>query len=214
MTSLLAPRPASNAKSSARPLDVSLLLTINGQSYEVTPLAHAPGGARSFRLAKVGGDDAVYDLDAFADRIECSCPSHRKWHAGTSSLCKHSRALIMAGLLDYPTVAAPASYAEHMAKLAVIAGASFMVKAGMLSGEFYLYAGACFASTVPIARFPDYGPLIFGVVSGIGFIVPGVRYHLQRRRARARHLRSAARSRGRERALRLVQCPRQCCRRL
>jgi len=66
--------------------------------------------------------------------------------------------------------------------LAVIAGMVFVVKAGMLSGEFYISAAALFLTAVPMALLPDYGPLIFGMVTAVVFFVPGLRYHLQRLR--------------------------------
>ncbi len=66
--------------------------------------------------------------------------------------------------------------------LAVIAGMVFVVKAGMLSGEFYVSAAALFLTIVPMTLFPEYGPIIFGVVTAIVFFVPGLKYHLQRLR--------------------------------
>jgi serine/threonine-protein kinase len=66
--------------------------------------------------------------------------------------------------------------------LAVIAGITFVVKAGMLSGWFYLWAGLQFLSTIPIALFPDAGPLIFGTVTAVSFFIPGLIYHRQRQR--------------------------------
>jgi hypothetical protein len=129
MSTITAPAPAVNAKS--RPLTVELLLTINGQAYHVEPTAHAPGGTRSYRLAKRGGDEAVYDVDAHADRIECACPSYQKSHAGTSSLCKHGRAMVMVGLVDYPDEtadAARAAYDSAREKLAAIAEAESVVR--------------------------------------------------------------------------------------
>src|SRR5688500_16463937 len=108
MSTLSTPRnpvkPIRCCESTPKPLTAELHLTINGTWYEVTLLAHAPGGLKSFRLAKRGGDEAVYDVDAHADRIECQCPSYQKTHAGTSSLCKHARGLVMCGLVDYPAV--------------------------------------------------------------------------------------------------------------
>jgi serine/threonine-protein kinase len=66
--------------------------------------------------------------------------------------------------------------------LAVIAGMTFVVKAGMLSGWFYLWAALQFLSTIPIARWPDIGPLIFGGVTAVSFFIPGMIYHRQRKR--------------------------------
>jgi eukaryotic-like serine/threonine-protein kinase len=71
--------------------------------------------------------------------------------------------------------------------LAVIAGITFAVKAGMLSGVFYVAASAEFLSAVPMALpplYPDYGILLFGVVTAVCFFLPGLKYHRQRLRAR------------------------------
>jgi serine/threonine protein kinase len=71
--------------------------------------------------------------------------------------------------------------------LAVIAGMTFAVKAGMLSGAFYLSAAAEFLTAVPMAvrpLYPRYGVLLFGVVTAVCFFLPGLKYHRQRRRAR------------------------------
>ena len=67
--------------------------------------------------------------------------------------------------------------------LAVIAGMTFVVKAGMLSGSFYVSAAALFLTAVPMAIWPQYGPLMFGAVSAVCFFVPGLKYHRQRLRA-------------------------------
>ncbi|HVS34036.1 MAG TPA: serine/threonine-protein kinase [Gemmataceae bacterium] len=66
--------------------------------------------------------------------------------------------------------------------LAVIAGLTFVVKAGMLSGAFYISAAALFLTAVPMAIWPAYGPLMFGFVSAVCFFVPGWKYHQQRLR--------------------------------
>jgi serine/threonine-protein kinase len=67
--------------------------------------------------------------------------------------------------------------------LAVVAGMVFVSKAGMLSGSFYLSAAALFLTAVPMAVYPDYGPLMFGVVTAVCFFVPGLKYHRQRLRS-------------------------------
>ena len=68
--------------------------------------------------------------------------------------------------------------------LALSSGMVFLVKAGILSGSFYLQAGALFLTSIIMARWPDYGLTIFGVVSGLCFFLPGLKYHRQRRRVR------------------------------
>jgi serine/threonine-protein kinase len=70
--------------------------------------------------------------------------------------------------------------------LAVIGGAMFLVKAGMLSGEFYIPAVALFLTAIPMSLFPRYGPLIFGLVTSACFFAPGLKYHRQRLRSAAR----------------------------
>jgi serine/threonine-protein kinase len=72
--------------------------------------------------------------------------------------------------------------------LAVIAGIVFVVKAGMLSGEFYWAGGAMFATAVPMAYLGRLGftylePLLFGAVAAATFFVPGLKYHRQRLRS-------------------------------
>jgi len=67
--------------------------------------------------------------------------------------------------------------------LAVIAGLTFVVKAGMLSGAFYISAAALFLTAIPMAIYPEYGPLMFGFVSAVCFFVPGLKYHRQRLRS-------------------------------
>ncbi len=71
--------------------------------------------------------------------------------------------------------------------LALLAGMVFTVKAGMLSGAFYLAAGAMYLTAIPMALFPQVGILLFGLVSAICFFVPGWIYHRRRsQRDRAR----------------------------
>lgn len=69
--------------------------------------------------------------------------------------------------------------------LAVIAGITFAVKAGMLSGVFYFAAAAEFLIAVPMALrpiYPRYGILLFGAVTALFFFVPGMKYYRQRLR--------------------------------
>jgi serine/threonine-protein kinase len=64
--------------------------------------------------------------------------------------------------------------------LAVFAGMVFVVKAGMLSGAFYLPAIALFLTAIPMALFPEIAPLLFGAVSAACFFIPGLIYHRRR----------------------------------
>jgi len=67
--------------------------------------------------------------------------------------------------------------------LAVLAGMVFLVKAGMLSGSFYIFAAASFATALVMARWPAYGLFVFGFVSAACFFIPGLKYYRQRRRS-------------------------------
>jgi serine/threonine-protein kinase len=68
--------------------------------------------------------------------------------------------------------------------LAVIAGMMFTAKGGMLSGSFYVLAAIEYLTAVPMAIWPQYGPLMFGAVTAICFFLPGWKYHRQRLRSR------------------------------
>ncbi|CAN5764940.1 serine/threonine-protein kinase [soil metagenome] len=67
--------------------------------------------------------------------------------------------------------------------LALIAGMVFVIKAGILSGTFYLQAGALFLTAAPMAWWPEFGLAIFGIVSAACYFLPGLKYHRQRGRA-------------------------------
>ena len=75
--------------------------------------------------------------------------------------------------------------------LGLITGMVFLVKAGMLSGEFYVQAVALFVTAGLMALFPDYAHFIFGVVSAACFFFPGLKYYRQRLRAIVAALRGA-----------------------
>jgi serine/threonine-protein kinase len=71
--------------------------------------------------------------------------------------------------------------------LAVAAGMVFLFMAGTLSGWFYLVAGASFLIVLPMVFLgPPLSPLLFGVVSAVGFFVPGLKYYRQRKRSSER----------------------------
>jgi len=67
--------------------------------------------------------------------------------------------------------------------LALLAGLVFFVKAGILSGTFYIQAGALFATALAMCVVPAYQHVIFGLVSAACFFVPGFKYFRQRNRA-------------------------------
>jgi serine/threonine-protein kinase len=66
--------------------------------------------------------------------------------------------------------------------VALMSGMVFLVKAGILTGTFYLQAAVLFATAFVMALEPlrPYGHFIFGIVSGVCFFFPGLKYHRQR----------------------------------
>lgn len=67
--------------------------------------------------------------------------------------------------------------------LGLVTGTVFLAKAGMLSGEFYIWSALLFLTAVPMALFPPYAHFIFGIVSACCFFFPGLKYYRQRLRA-------------------------------
>jgi eukaryotic-like serine/threonine-protein kinase len=64
--------------------------------------------------------------------------------------------------------------------LGVIAGMVFVVKAGILSGAFYLQAVCLFLASFLMAMFHDWAHLIFGAVAAPCFFFPGLKYYRQK----------------------------------
>ena len=69
--------------------------------------------------------------------------------------------------------------------LAFSGGMVYLAKAGILSGEFYIYSAIMFAAGFFMGIYPEYALSIFGIAAAPGFFIPGLRYH------RMRHLRNA-----------------------
>jgi len=68
--------------------------------------------------------------------------------------------------------------------VALMSGMVFLVKAGILTGTFYIQAAVLFATAFIMALPPlrPYGHFIFGVVAASCFFVPGLKYYRQRLR--------------------------------
>ena len=64
--------------------------------------------------------------------------------------------------------------------LGLLAGMVFFVKAGILSGSFYLQAAVMFVTAFAMARFPHVGHSLFGIASAGCFFFPGLKYYRQR----------------------------------
>jgi len=64
--------------------------------------------------------------------------------------------------------------------LALLAGLVFFAKAGILSGVFYIQAAVLYATALVMCLVPAYQHVIFGLVSGACFFIPGLKYYRQR----------------------------------
>jgi eukaryotic-like serine/threonine-protein kinase len=69
--------------------------------------------------------------------------------------------------------------------LGLVSGMVFLVKAGILSGAFYIQAAVLFATAGvmalwPATGWPNVSISIFGIVSAACFFVPGLKYYRQR----------------------------------
>jgi serine/threonine-protein kinase len=99
-------------------------------------------------------------------------------HAWAAGVVASIGTFVIEVLLDQPAL-------SLTPVLAVGAGMVFLFEAGMLSGEFYWYAGLSFVLAVVMAWLgPPWSPLLLGVASAVGFFVPGWRYYRLRKRER------------------------------
>jgi len=78
---------------------------------------------------------------------------------------------------------------EFSPVLGAIAGMVFLVKAGMLSGGFYIQSVMMFATSLVMAAIeysdlPDFSVSLFGVMSAMTFFFPGLKYYRQQQKAR------------------------------
>lgn len=110
-------------------------------------------------------------------------------HVWAGSMIASSMLFAIESLMNRPVL-------EFSPVLGPIAGIVFLVKAGMLSGSFYLQAAALFATGLLMAAIqtsplPNFSISLFGIVSALTFFIPGLKYY---RLQRARQRRSQANS--------------------
>lgn len=92
-------------------------------------------------------------------------------------------AMVAIALLFFVEMAFDWPLLELAPVLGLIAGMMFFIKAGILSGSFYIQAAALFGTAFVMALFPRYSHFIFGVVAAACFFFPGLKYYRQRIRA-------------------------------
>lgn len=69
--------------------------------------------------------------------------------------------------------------------IGLVSGMVFLVKASLLNGKFYIQAAALFATgavmaIIPQTSLPDVSISVYGVVAGLSFFLPGLKYYRQR----------------------------------
>jgi len=67
--------------------------------------------------------------------------------------------------------------------LAVVAAMVFVIKAGILSGRFYLQAALMFATAIVMAFYPQFAMVLFGMAAAVSFFTAGWKYYRRRKRA-------------------------------
>jgi eukaryotic-like serine/threonine-protein kinase len=70
--------------------------------------------------------------------------------------------------------------------LGVVAGIMFLVKAGMLSGSFYVHSIVMFSvagvmAAIQHSNLPNFSLTLYGVVAGLTFFLPGLKYYRQQK---------------------------------
>ena len=61
--------------------------------------------------------------------------------------------------------------------LGALAGMTFLIKAGMLSGSFYIQSVVMFLTAILMAMFPPIAMILFGVASAACFFFSGLKYY-------------------------------------
>ncbi len=69
--------------------------------------------------------------------------------------------------------------------IGLVSGMVFLVKASLLNGRFYIQAAALFLTgglmaVIPQTNLPDFSISLYGVVAGLSFFLPGLKYYRQR----------------------------------
>jgi serine/threonine protein kinase len=91
------------------------------------------------------------------------------WGAGIVSI---NLIFLVEWLLDLPVL-------KLAPMIAVTNGMLFMIKAGILSGDYYFQAAATFLALFPMVAFPRFAPIIFGLVASACFFMMGLKYRLR-----------------------------------
>ena len=97
-------------------------------------------------------------------------------HAWGAGVCSSIGMFVIEVLMKEPPL-------KFSPLLAIAAATTFLVKAGVLTGIFYVAAGVMFITAVLMALFPSYGVLMFGFAVAGGFFFPGLKYYKQKQKS-------------------------------
>lgn len=102
-------------------------------------------------------------------------------HVWGGSMIASSMLFAVESIMDRPVL-------EFSPVLGVIAGMVFLVKAGILSGSFYvqsvmMFATALIMAAIEFSDLPDFSISLFGIVSALTFFIPGLKYYRQQRKS-------------------------------
>lgn len=102
-------------------------------------------------------------------------------HLWGGSMIASSMLFWVESIMDRPVL-------EFSPVLGAIAGMVFLAKAGILSGRFYIQSAMMFATALVMAAIersslPNFSVSLFGLMSGLTFFVPGLKYYRQQRRS-------------------------------
>jgi serine/threonine-protein kinase len=96
-------------------------------------------------------------------------------HAWAAGVAASIGMFVLEVLMGYP----PLTFSPL---LALAAGMVFLFEAGVLAGLFYFAALSMFVTAVLMARWPQMGVLLFGIVTAAWFFFPGLKYYRRARR--------------------------------
>ena len=99
-------------------------------------------------------------------------------HVWAGSMACVTMLFALEGLLGLPVL-------KLSPVLGLVAGTVFLIKGGILSGEFYFQAAALYATALLMPLAGEWDLVLFGVVSAACFFVPGQKFYRQRKYGQA-----------------------------
>ncbi|QVL34905.1 serine/threonine protein kinase [Telmatocola sphagniphila] len=99
-------------------------------------------------------------------------------HAWAAGVCASISMFVIEVVADLPVLTlSPA--------IAVATGMVFVFKAGILTGRFYVTAAMMFLTAMVMPLLPQVNILLFGFMSALSFLIPGIKYYRLRKQSEA-----------------------------